>query len=154
MTAPNAWNDISDQRDWQDSAEPVLITDPTENIEAAEPMLASDATEPTLPMDSADPCEAMDSTESVDQSDHRDEPGAMATLSSLERMQPGRVVSGLRPEAQPPPRSYDHGTGALATLAQLPVGRDHKNRRASPCPPAQRSRRRRNRERPQPRRRA
>jgi hypothetical protein len=118
---------MSDQRDWQDSAEPMLITDPTENIEAAEPTLASDATEPTLPMDSADPCEAMDSTESVDQSDHRDPREVMATLW-ISNATPDRCRRGSGQAMEPPLRSYDPGARAGAALAQLTVGGDDEHR--------------------------
>jgi hypothetical protein len=63
--------DSSDQRDWFDKAEPVLIDEPIENTDANEPTLPMEAKEPMLPIDSTDPREPIESTELVDHNDQR-----------------------------------------------------------------------------------
>lgn len=72
MIARRARCDISDQRDSDDSAEPIEAADPIESTEAtdpAEPMLRMD---PAEPIDRTEPFDATDSSESSDHSDQRE----------------------------------------------------------------------------------
>lgn len=68
------------------AGDPILIDEPTENIDANDPMLAQEAKEPTLPTERADPRDAMDSRESSDHSDQRLLPVRDAISLALSRL--------------------------------------------------------------------
>ena len=64
--------DISDQRDREESAEPVEANEPIEQIDRNEPADPIERIDPADPIDKIDPFEPIDNSESSDQGDQRD----------------------------------------------------------------------------------
>jgi hypothetical protein len=62
--------DANDQRDREQSAEPMLANDPNEQIEQALPTEPIESTEPTEPIDRIEPFEPMDRIECSERIDH------------------------------------------------------------------------------------
>jgi hypothetical protein len=93
MTPPRARWDINDQRDRDESAEPIDQNEPADRTEAndatlpidsADPTLPIDSADPTLPIDRTDPFEAMLSSEPSLHSDQRDAiPTIMPTVPGM-----------------------------------------------------------------------
>ena len=82
--------DISDQRDREESAEPVEANEPIEQIDRNEPADPIERIDPADPIDKIDPFEPIDNSESSDQGDQRDRARTINRVCTGDRRQ--RVV--------------------------------------------------------------
>jgi hypothetical protein len=107
---------MSDQRERDESADPIAANDPTENIEHAEPIEPMESTDPTLPIERMDPVDPIDKNDRLDHNDRRDVAVCVGMVGLARIELATSSLSGMRSNrlSYSPGQAKQRSSGALA----------------------------------------